>query len=328
MDRIYSLWNHWQWFWIRPWSLLLWLMPVLAAWSIRWRRGVIVPAFMAYAIGAHLVYSNPMTSWGYASVTWGAYAAFVCFLFYCQTIRGPAWEELERFALSWAGIWACGCVLWMWVQGTPGVPILLNRSMAGVFIVLALAGTDLFWLAGVAAVILGRTTPIAALVTYWVMAKDTKRRALFLPALAGLFYYLRGIPSDTGRFAFWRTFWHWMRPTDVTTWAFGYGMGTMPLTLPVSHYADGHHPGDSIFIWMHNDFYQAFTEFGVVGIALLGVIAVQLFRAASREQRAWGAALAVSMFSDMPWHWVPQIWLCWRFVRVNGDSNKEIRVDV
>jgi hypothetical protein len=204
------------------------------------------------------------------------------------------------------------------------VPLFDNPSMAACFVAISCFILDrdvikrfegstilraIFWSSGIVAVLLTKSSaPLVALAAGF-SALTFRRFPLSTigVAVSGAVAFIRyggEYASDNSRFEMW----NWMLTkwwdSGPFAWAFGLGIGTTRVHLPIVAVDYGKEQLGSFF-WMHNDWLQTFVEQGVFGFASLLLLAYGILsRAYNRPMLHAGlVAYAAVMFFNFPLHY-------------------------
>ncbi len=127
---------------------------------------------------------------------------------------------------------------------------------------------------------------IWALTRYGVKRVSLVSLALAAPAiLLGRVLCGSDLFNDSHRFAIWSTtLAYWRANLDVWT---GAGLGSFAWFGPRILQKTASYPGDSLVIWMHNDFAQTAFDLGLAGLALLLVYYFRRLVDCFRNKPAW-----------------------------------------
>lgn len=306
---IWQIWESWNGVWLAPWTVAISVfMFFFICQGIQWRVKLL-PIALCYIVFSSTISFLP-ENFAFAPSTLGALLSFCAFLFFLALPPSRRFGEMIYFM----GLIGAMCsALVLLVHEMLEMPLFWNRSMGGSFVVLALVTTPLWWAAVASALVLARSTPFLVLAVYYCARANTVVRTLIFFVTACIFMFYRGVPTGTGRYDFWRLYWnYWVRlPSFDKLVGTHFGMTAVQLPAQMLLYSNG----NQVFVWLHNDLFQALTEFGIIGFTLCLAAFIEIFRKCDRQEKAMGLALVAAMTTNYPWHWMPEAFLYWFWIK-------------
>lgn len=346
---VWNIFAAWSQIWILPWAWALVVFGLIFIARIPWKSKVL-PWALAYILFTSTGFAYQHRNFPMSPSTLSALLGLFTFLMYCsmpdfqwrwKARRGSVYQTV----LLVAGIIGVLASLWAIFFPDPNpdgpylIPVFWNRSMGGAFTVAILSCTPLWWLGLIVVLCLKRFTPTLMFAAFFIMRRKSwrGRRLVACLGMALGFVIWKASPwgglehhwswnnlgwwmetIGTGRWVFWSQYWDYLQGLDDWTTIFGTHLGTTSVLLPIVQAKHGVGAGEQYYIWLHNDFYQAWAEFGTLGMALFIASFIEVYRKCDIQQKALGVTLLVGMIGNFPWHWVPECFIYWWWIKHNA----------